>query len=164
MGGNMRRIVLRLAAFALTTAAAIAAASAQPADRVKAGTLNCDVSGGLGMIIGSRKEVRCIFTPDQAGPEEVYVGAINKFGLDIGATSSSQMVWLVFAPSTRTFGALAGNYTGASAQATIAVGLGANVLIGGSGQTVALQPLSLSGQTGLNVAAGVTELVLRPAR
>jgi hypothetical protein len=160
----MRRNFVRLAALILTWAAAVAAASAQPADRVKAGTLTCDVSGGLGMIIGSHKEVRCIFAPDQAGPEEVYVGAINKFGLDLGATSAGQMVWIVFAPSTRTFGALAGNYAGASAQATIAVGLGANALIGGSNQTVALQPLSLSGQTGLNVAAGVAELVLRPAR
>jgi hypothetical protein len=74
------------------------------------------------------------------------------------------MVWAVFAPTTRRIGALAGNYAGASAEATVGAGLGANVLLGGSDRTIALQPLSVQGQAGLNVAAGVTELILRPAR
>jgi hypothetical protein len=160
----MRRIFSSLAALALASAAAIATASAQSADRVKAGTLTCDISGGMGMIIGSHKSVRCLFAPDMPGPQEVYQGAINRFGLDIGATSGGQMVWIVFAPSTRQFGALAGSYVGATAEATVAVGLGANVLVGGSNHTIALQPLSMQGQTGLNVAAGVAELVLNPAR
>ena len=159
----MRRYVSALSAFVLASAAMITVASAQPADRVKAGTLTCDVSGGLGMIIGSHKRVRCLFAPDQPGPEEFYQGAINKFGLDLGATSAGQMVWIVFAPSTRPFGALAGTYAGATAEATVAVGLGANVLIGGSNHTVALQPLSVQGQTGLNIAAGVASLSLYPA-
>jgi len=92
------------------------------------------------------------------------VGSITKFGLDLGATAGGEMVWAVFAPTNRKFGALAGDYGGATAEATVGVGLGANVLVGGSDRTVALQPVSVQGQAGLNVAAGVTDLRLRPAR
>lgn len=105
-----------------------------------------------------------MFTPSQPGPKEVYVGSITKFGLDLGATAGGEMVWAVYAPSTRKFGALAGNYGGATAEATVGAGLGANVLVGGSDRTVALQPVSVQGQAGLNVAAGVADLQLRPAR
>ena len=132
--------------------------------RVKAGMLSCDVSGGFGWIIGSSKQVSCIFTPDQPGPTEAYVGTIRKFGLDIGATSRQSMVWGVFADTWGgNRGALAGEYVGATGEATFAVGLGANVLLGGSNRSIALQPLSLTGQTGLNVAAGVADLQLWPA-
>jgi len=92
------------------------------------------------------------------------VGVISKFGLDIGATSGGQMIWVVYSPTNRIYGALAGVYTGATAEATVAVGLGANALVGGSNRTIALQPLSVTGQTGLNLAAGVASLELRPAR
>jgi hypothetical protein len=158
----MRRVFMGLGALAFGFIMAIGGAAAQ--DRVKAGTLVCDISAGLGMIIGSQKGVQCMFNPDQAGPQEAYVGTISKFGLDIGATSGGQMVWAVYAPSSYGFGALAGVYSGATAEATIAVGLGANALVGGSNRTVALQPLSVTGQTGLNLAAGVASLELRPAR
>jgi hypothetical protein len=160
----VNRMFLGLGALAFGLVTAIGGATAQPAQRAKAGTLVCDVSGGIGMIIASQKGVQCLFNPDQPGPTEAYVGTISKFGLDIGATSAGQMVWAVFAPTTRVFGALAGVYSGATAEATIAVGLGANVLVGGSDRTVALQPLSVTGQTGLNLAAGVASLELRPAR
>jgi hypothetical protein len=152
------------------TAVAIAAAVAAPTsavaqhERTKVGTLTCDISAGIGVIIASRKDVTCMFTPSGPGPQEVYVGAISKFGLDIGATAGGEMVWAVFAPSTRKFGALAGSYTGASAEATVGAGLGANVLVGGSDRTIALQPVSIQGQAGLNVAAGVANLTLHPAR
>ena len=132
--------------------------------RVKAGVLSCDVSGGFGWIIGSAKSVQCIFTPDRPGPVEAYVGVIRKFGLDIGATSRQEMIWGVFADTvTGGPGQLAGGYVGATGEATIAVGLGANVLIGGSNRSIALQPVSVTGQTGLNIAAGVADLELRPA-
>lgn len=153
---------------ALAVAAAVAApvpSMAQGASRTKAGTLTCDISAGIGMIIASSKSVTCMFTPAQPRkPKEVYVGTINKFGLDIGATAGGEMVWAVFAPSNRKFGALAGHYAGASAEATVGVGAGANVLIGGSNRTVTLQPVSVQGQTGLNLAVGVASLDLRPAR
>jgi hypothetical protein len=146
-------------------AVALAAqAHAQAPARTKVGTLTCDIAGGIGMIIASQKEIQCLYTPAEPGPREVYVGVIRKFGLDIGATGGGQLVWSVFAPTTARHAALAGNYVGASAEATVGAGLGANALVGGSDRTVALQPLSLQGQTGLNVAAGVTDLELRPVR
>jgi len=152
---------------ALTVAAAVglpAPTMAQAPSRTKAGTLTCDISAGIGMIIASKKDVTCMFTPSQPGPREVYVGSISKFGLDLGATAGGEMVWAVYAPTSRKFGALAGHYGGASAEATVGAGLGANVLVGGSSRTVTLQPLSVQGQAGLNVAAGVAGLDLRPAR
>ncbi len=132
--------------------------------RVKAGVLSCDVSGGFGWIIGSVKTVNCVFTPDNGERREAYVGTIRKFGLDIGVTTRQEMVWGVFADTwAGRVGALSGDYVGATGEATVAVGLGGNVLVGGSNRTVALQPLSVTGQTGLNVAAGVADLQLRPA-
>jgi hypothetical protein len=161
----MRRTLSAFAAVAVAAAIGLPAPSmAQAPNRTKAGTLTCDISGGIGMIIGSKKDVACIFTPSQPGPREVYTGAITKFGLDVGATAGGEMVWSVFAPSNKHFGALAGNYGGASAEATVGAGLGANVLVGGSDRTVALQPVSVQGQSGLNLAVGVSELQLRPAR
>lgn len=156
----------RMIAFA---AMALAAAVVQPApsmaqERTKVGTLNCDISAGIGVIIASKKRVTCMFTPSVRGPREVYVGEINKFGLDVGATAGGEMTWAVFAPTNRRFGALAGSYVGASAEATVGAGLGANALVGGSNRTITLQPVSVQGQTGLNVAGGVAELNLRPAR
>jgi len=156
----VNRMLLGLGALAFGLVTAIGSASAQQG--VKVGTLVCDVSGGLGMIIASQKSVQCLFNPNQPGPPEAYSGTISKFGLDIGGTTAGQMVWAVYAPTSRVFGALAGTYTGATAEATVAVGLGANVLVGGSNRTIALQPLSVSGQTGLNLAAGVASLSLRP--
>jgi hypothetical protein len=152
---------------ALAVAAAVAmpvSTMAQSRDRTKVGTLTCDISGGIGLIIASKKAVTCMFTPSAAGPREVYTGSISKFGLDVGATSGGEMVWTVFAPSNKKFGALAGTYAGASAEATVGAGLGANVLVGGSNRTVTLQPVSVQGQTGLNLAVGVAGLELRPAR
>ncbi len=97
------------------------------------------------MIVTSQKTMTCNFA--HQGSKEVYVGSINKFGLDIGATTQGRLVWAVFAPTSRKAGALAGNYTGASAEATVGAGLGANVLVGGSDRTVSLQPVSVQGQS-----------------
>jgi hypothetical protein len=159
----MKRPVLGAVALALGVALA-GTASAQAPQRAKAGTLTCDISAGIGMIIGSQKQVQCLFTPADPGPREVYVGSIRKFGLDLGATAGGEMVWSVYAPTTGRSAALAGNYVGAAAEATVGAGLGANVLVGGSDRTIALQPVAVQGQSGLNVAAGVTELELRPVR
>jgi hypothetical protein len=154
-----------IASVAATCVAVAALCSPAAAQRAKVGTLECDISGGIGFIIGSQKEVTCMFTPDERAPREVYVGSISKFGLDLGATGGGQMVWIVFADvAGRRAGALAGDYVGVSADASVAIGLGANVLVGGSGRAISLQPLSVQAQTGINVAAGVTELRLRSAR
>jgi hypothetical protein len=143
---------------------AFAALEPAAAQRVRTGVLSCDVSAGIGFIIGSQRSLICQFSPD-GGPPEIYTGTISRFGLDIGATAGGQMVWAVFAEyGGPTPGVLAGDYVGATGEATVAVGLGANVLIGGSNRQVALQPLSVSGQVGLNLAVGVADLRLRPGR
>ena len=160
----MHKPLSAIAAWAVAAAVALPIPASAQANRTKVGTLSCDISGGIGLIITSKKDLTCMFTPSQPGPREVYVGSITKFGLDLGATAGGEMVWAVFAPTNRKFGALAGDYGGATAEATVGVGLGANVLVGGSDRTVALQPVSVQGQAGLNVAAGVTDLRLRPAR
>jgi hypothetical protein len=143
---------------------AFAALEPAAAQRVRTGVLSCDVSAGIGFIIGSQRSLICQFSPD-GGQPEIYTGTISRFGLDIGATAGGQMVWAVFAEyAGPTPGVLAGDYVGATGEATVAVGLGANVLIGGSNRQVALQPLSVSGQVGLNLAVGVADLRLRPGR
>jgi hypothetical protein len=155
--------MLRLAIGAAAVALAVIATDPAAAQRAKAGLLTCDVSGGFGLIIGSQKQVSCLFSPDQPGPQEAYVGSFTRFGLDIGVTAAGVMVWGVFAETTWGPGFLSGDYVGASGEATIAAGLGANVLVGGSNRTIALQPLSVSGQVGLNLALGIGDLSLRPA-
>lgn len=135
--------------------------SAKQGDGVRAGILTCQVSGGAGFIIGSSKDLRCSFDGGK-GRRDRYVGFIDKFGLDIGVTGPATMTWAVIAPTNRMGrGALAGNYVGASAEATVGVGGGANVLVGGSNDTISLQPLSVQGQTGVNAALAISGLVLR---
>jgi hypothetical protein len=130
---------------------------------VRVGVLTCQVSGGAGFVIGSSKDLRCHFD-SAGGRHERYVGSIDKFGLDIGVTTKGVLSWAVFAPTDdMSRGALAGNYVGASAEATVGVGAGANLLIGGSNDTISLQPLSVQGQEGLNAALAVAGLALRPA-
>jgi hypothetical protein len=142
-----------VAALAFTTQAA-------SADQVKVGTLNCDVSGGLGLIIASKHTLQCAYTAED-GRLDHYVGSITKVGVDLGVTNGGQLIWAVFAPTTGApIGGLAGNYGGVTGEVTVGVGLGANVLIGGSERTIALQPISVSSQTGLNVAGGIAGLTL----
>lgn len=150
-------------AAAITAIAICSPASAQ--SRVKVGTLACNMSGGLGMIVASRKELRCSFSPsDRRWRREAYAGSITRVGLDLGATAGGHLLWAVYAPTSAGRWALAGRYGGASAEATLGAGVGANALVGGSNRTVTLQPLSVQGQTGVSLAAGVSGLELRPMR
>ena len=137
--------------------------SAQAAPHgVKVGTLTCNVSSGWGFVFGSSKDLRCTFRGN--GHAEHYTGSISKFGVDIGYTGGEVLVWGVFAPSSDVrAGALQGDYAGATAQATVGVGLGANVLVGGLDKSIALQPISISGEKGLNVAAGIGSISLKAA-
>src|SRR5215467_7771580 len=160
--GTMRRISTLLTA--TMVALALGGTAMAQEERVQAGTLGCDISAGIGLIIGSQRTISCTFTPSTPGPVEFYSGTISKFGLDLGATTGGVMTWLVYAPTNRAAGALSGNYGGAAAEATVGAGVGANVLLGGNRRTVALQPLSVQGQLGLNVAAGVAGLHLRYMR
>ena len=131
---------------------------------VQAGSLTCDVSAGIGLILGSQRQVYCTFTPALPGPIEVYPGSITRVGLDLGATTGGVMIWVVYAPTARPMGGLAGGYAGASAESSFVAELGANVLVGGYGSTVALQPVSVQGQTALNLAASIAGLELQFVR
>jgi hypothetical protein len=134
--------------------------TAAQAQAVKAGVLTCNVASGFGFIFGSSRAVNCTFAPG-GGPPQHYAGAINKFGVDIGYVQGAVIVWVVLAPTTNPGpGSLAGTYAGATASATVGVGVGANVLVGGSGSSISLQPISIEGNTGLNVAGGIAELSL----
>jgi hypothetical protein len=144
----------------LGAGALLASASAQAAAGVKVGVLNCNVDGGWGYILGSSKDIHCSFVPNNGAPER-YTGAITKVGVDIGYTKGGVIIWDVIAPSSDMRpGALEGSYGGVTAGATIGAGLGANVLVGGFDKSVALQPISFEGNTGLNVAAGIGSISL----
>ncbi|MGH6879019.1 MAG: DUF992 domain-containing protein [Rhizomicrobium sp.] len=146
---------------AVATAAVVILGAPAEADSVKVGTLSCQVSPGWGYLIASSRDLRCNFQPAN-GPAEHYRGTVAKFGLDIGYTTGGVLVWDVVAPRTDLApGALAGQYAGATASVTAGVGFGANALIGGIEHSVTLQPLSLEGNTGLNLAAGLGAINLR---
>lgn len=152
---------------ALGTAAALAMMAAAPANaqprRVQVGTLACSISAGVGMVVASQRNVSCNFKPND-GPPEAYTGTMTRVGLDVGFTTGGAMVWGVFTDTSRYAGMLSGTYVGATAEATVAAGLGANVMVGGSNHSVALQPLSVQGQVGLNAAAGIGALDLHYAQ
>jgi len=152
--------------FVATLAVALfaAAPSALAKEGVEIGVLDCIVEGGTGFLFGSTKDVKCTYRP--AGGEfapENYFGVIQKYGIDIGFTGDAIMQWLVVAPNADVYvpGALSGDYVGASAEITAAIGAGANILVGGSSQSFTLQPVSVQAQTGLNLALGVASFQLR---
>ena len=158
---NKFRLMLG-AAIAAGALAFAGAADAAP-HGVKVGTLTCNVASGWGFVFGSSKDLHCTFRGNRDHHEH-YTGSISKFGVDIGYTEGGVLVWGVFAPSSDIRpGALEGDYAGATASATVGVGLGANVLIGGLDKSLALQPLSVEGNKGLNVAAGVGAISLHSA-
>lgn len=144
---------------------AIAAGFTVPASAdtaMKAGFLTCDVSSGWGFVFGSTRDVKCTYT--QNNQTERYVGHIDKYGIDIGYVTGGLVLWAVVAPTTNLGkGALAGSYTGLTGGAAVGVGGNANVLMGGSEKSVSLQPVSIEGTAGLNVAAGVAQIVLESA-
>ena len=159
----MKKLLILAAAAAFSTFAP--SADAQQGG-VELGLLDCRVEGGAGFIIGSTKDVLCTFTPaDPKFAPESYFGVINKIGLDVGVTGTTLIKWAVLAPTNNIYapGALAGDYVGAGAEASAAVGAGANLLIGGSQNTFTLQPLSVQAQTGVNLAVGIAEFRLRTA-
>lgn len=140
---------------------ALWASSAPAQSGTQVGTLSCDVSAGVGMVLTQRQTLNCMFSPSNGGPPEPYFGHIDEFGVALGAVAQGQLLWGVVAPTSGVpHGALTGTYGGVGAQASAGPGLGANVLVGGTGRAFSLQPVSVSGQTGLNVAGGVTTVTL----
>ncbi|WP_245309221.1 DUF992 domain-containing protein [Bradyrhizobium retamae] len=148
---------------ALALALATAPATAQDTGRTRVGTLTCSIPPGVGLVIGGQRQLSCIYASSRGRGREAYEGTVSTLGLDIGATTGGQLAWAIFAPTTLRRAALAGTYTGATAGGTVGAGASANVLVGGSDRTVMMQPLSVQGQTGVNIAAGVSTMELRPA-
>jgi Protein of unknown function (DUF992) len=158
----MKTFRLMLGTAIAVTGLAIATAADAAPHGVRVGDLTCNVASGWGFVFGSSKDLHCTFRGNDH--REHYTGSISKFGVDIGYTDGGVLVWGVFAPtSDMRKGALSGDYVGASAQATVAVGVGANVLVGGFNKSIALQPLSVEGSKGLNVAAGIGSISLHEA-
>ncbi len=157
----MSRSCFIVAAVLLACVVGAGPVAAQPAGRAKVGTLNCRLAPTVGFIVGSRQRATCRYVPEGPRPPEIYVGHLSTVGLDIGVNGGGQMVWVVFAPTNGfNAGALAGTYVGASADVAVGLGLGANVLVGGSRRSFALQPVSVEANTGLNLALGVSRLRL----
>lgn len=156
------KLIHLLSAALVAAAAMLPASPSQAAWGVRIGVLVCDIAGGAGFILGSRKALACTFDGLRIR-DETYGGSITKIGIDAGATGGSRLIWAVFAPSWNVGpGALSGFYGGVTAELTPGVGLGANVLIGGWQRSIVLQPLSLQGQVGANVAAGIAGMRLAP--
>ena len=155
----MRLSTLTIAIAALGVS--IAGASAQP--QVRAGLLQCQGGQNVAFVVGSVASFECVFQSEGRRPEP-YIATVRRYGVDLGFTKEAQMVWLVFAPGNIGPGSLAGTYVGATASATVGVGAGANVLVGGGSGQVTLQPVSVEGSVGLNVAAGIGEVELRKAK
>jgi len=158
----MKTLRLILGAAIAVAGLAIATTANAAPHGVRVGDLTCNVASGWGFVFGSSKDLHCTYRGN--GHREHYTGSISKFGVDIGYTEGGVLVWGVFAPtSDLRQGALSGDYVGATAQATVAVGAGANVLVGGFNKSIDLQPLSVEGSEGLNVAAGIGSITLRSA-
>jgi len=137
----------------------------QAGDRVKVGTLQCNLASTVGLLVASRQRLSCTYHPEGSSPAESYFGHLTTVGIDIGVNGGGRMIWAVFAPTARhDRGALAGTYVGVSADAALGVGLGANALVGGSQRSIALQPLSVEANTGVDLSAGISELRLHRLR
>jgi len=150
------------AGLALSVLALLAPARAADTT-VKLGMMTCHVSSGWGFVFGSTRDLRCVFTGE--GRTENYSGKISKFGVDIGFQQSGVIIWAVLAPSTDLkAGALTGDYGGVTAGAAAGVGGNANVLLGGSTKSISLQPVSVEGDTGINVAVGIAAITLKYQR
>jgi hypothetical protein len=156
---------MRLSTLTLATLALIAPiASANALPPVRAGILQCQGGQNVGFVVGSVTSLECVFQSDGRRPEP-YVATVRRIGLDLGVTGQTKFTWAVNAPNGRLGrGDLAGNYGGVGANASVGIGGGGNFLVGGPANSYALQPISVQGQTGLNVAAGVAGLELQPVQ
>lgn len=157
----MRRISVFVLAATIVSALSTSL-SAQEQRRVQVGSLSCNVAPSVGLIIGSQQRLSCIFKSRTTGRTESYTGVINRLGLDIGFTGGGKLVWGVYAPNTGLAPhSLAGSYVGGSGEISLVAGVGANALVGGSNRSIALQPLSVKGQVGANLALGIAGMTLQ---
>jgi hypothetical protein len=153
--------MVRLLFSVFAIASLILVASSASAQRgVKVGYLKCEVASGWGYVFGSSRDLKCAYHPSDGGKVDLYTGKVNELGVDVGYHAAAVILWGVVAPGKVAPGSLAGDYGGATAEAAWGAGLGANVLYGGSKSTIALQPVSVSGQEGLSAAAGIAAVKL----
>lgn len=140
--------------------------AADPPAGAKIGTLTCKTVPGTRttLLVHSSVDVSCFYKEGLV--EEKYKGESGiALGVDLNIKQNETLLWAVFAPASDVSAknyALAGKYTGAKASATVGVGVGANVLIGGGKKSFTLQPVSLTGATGVGVAGGLGYLYLEP--
>ena len=156
---------MRLSTLGIAIAAlVIPIASANAMPPVRAGILQCQGGQNVGFVVGSMTSLECVFQSEGRRPEP-YIATVRRFGLDLGITDQTRLTWAVNAPTGRVGrGDLAGSYGGVGANASVGVGGGGNFLVGGPENSYALQPISVQGQTGLNVAAGVASIELEPVQ
>jgi len=154
---------MRLSTLSIAIAALVASiASANALPPVRAGILQCQGGQNVGFVVGSVTSLECVFQSEGRRPEP-YIATVRRFGVDLGFTEQTRFSWAVNAPTGRVRrGDLAGNYGGVGANASVGFGGGGNFLVGGPANSYALQPISVQGQTGLNVAAGVAGIELQP--
>ncbi|MGJ8573066.1 MAG: DUF992 domain-containing protein [Hoeflea sp.] len=154
---------LAASVFAVATIMPLVAKAAPSGDKL--GVLECTVDGGIGLLIGSSKKVNCSFAQSN-GDVDSYTGSISKLGLDVGITGKSFIKWVVFTPVGAELDdhPLAGKYAGVSTGISLGIGLGANALVGGNDKQIGLQPVSIEGQTGLNVALAISTLTLEASK
>lgn len=152
----MRGVII--SAFAIWLSAFISPARAD----VETGVLECrGVSQQY--VVASITNLQCVFRSNVSGRTDAYAAVIRRGGLDIGFNHSTMLAWAVFSPTHRVGpGSLSGVYVGASANATVGLGVGANALFGGSNRTISLQPVSIQAQSGLGAAGGISALELQP--
>jgi hypothetical protein len=151
------------AALALIAILSVPAVAQTPPSWTQTGMLTCRLNPSIGFIIAGHQSMECRFVQNPPFPPEAYQGALNTVGIDLGISAGGVLGWAVFAPTVGIpAGSLSGEYIGASGDIGLGVGVGANVLVGGSGRSIALQPVSLEGSVAVNVVLGASGLQLRP--
>ena len=159
MRGLSRFIIL-----GVTILAAVALPAARPqAAGMQAGMLTCNVASGWGFVVVSWRDLKCVYSPASRPPEH-YSGKISKYGLDLGYIDSSVIMWAVIATTDLKPGSLGGTYVGVTGGAAVGFGGGANVLVGGANNSISLQPVSVEGSMGVNVAGGIASITIAPGR
>ena len=157
MRGLSRFIIL-----GVTILAAVALPAARPqAAGMQAGMLTCNVASGWGFVVVSWRDLKCVYSPASRPPEH-YSGRISKYGVDLGYVDSSVIMWAVIATTDLKPGSLGGTYVGVTGGAAVGFGGGANVLVGGFNNSVSLQPVSVEGSMGVNVAGGIASITIAP--
>ena len=140
--------------------------SSMAQDHVEASVLTCEQVGTrINLIIHSTANIVCEFT-DTEGNVEHYKGETGVgLGIDLQWKKEEHMAFTVLAGvgADANEHALTGKYIGGGASAALGGGVGAAILIGGSADQFSLQPIAISGSTGIGAAAGVTYLYIQPA-